>query len=102
VTTALIISLVVPIAAVAAFLAARGHLPKIATDIRGIALQTVIIIVVLLAIAGAVAGVLLTRGGEVVTELEEADITVNLANIKNATVCAEAGGSWNATTTTCS
>ena len=45
------------------------------SDARGIALQTVIIIVVLLAIAGAVAGVLLSRAGDVTTELQSADVT---------------------------
>ena len=45
------------------------------SDVRGVALQTVIVIVVLLAIAGAVAGVLLSRGGEAVAEAERQDIT---------------------------
>lgn len=45
------------------------------TDTRGIALQTVIIIVVLLAIAGAVAAVLLSTGAEVASDLEGSDIT---------------------------
>ena len=44
-------------------------------DTRGIALQTVIIIVVLLAIAGAVAAVLLSTGAEVASDLEESDVT---------------------------
>jgi len=44
-------------------------------DQRGIALQTIIIIVVLLAIAGAVAGVLLTRGADTAAQLESADVT---------------------------
>ena len=48
----------------------RRRLPAAAADSRGIALQTVIVIVVLLAVAGAVSGVLLTRGQEGVTELE--------------------------------
>ena len=45
------------------------------TDTRGIALQTVIIIVVLLAIAGAVAAVLLSTGAEVASDLEQSDVT---------------------------
>ena len=63
-TTAIIVSLLVPIAAAVAFLFARNRLPKPAVDSRGIALQTIIVIVVLLAIAGAVAAVLINRAGE--------------------------------------
>lgn len=66
-------------------------------DARGIALQTVIIIVVLLAIAGAVAGVLLTRGGEAVDQLEEQEITRNLATIDNEALCSAANGNWTGT-----
>ena len=44
-----------------------------AGDMRGIALQTVIIMVVLLAIAGGVAAVLLSTGSEVTGELESQD-----------------------------
>ena len=44
-------------------------------DERGIALQTVIIMVVLLAIAGTIAAVLLSRAGEVTSELESQDVT---------------------------
>ena len=47
-------------------------------DQRGIALQTVIIMVVLLAIAGAVAAVLLGRTGDVTTELENQDVTLTV------------------------
>ena len=71
------------------------------TDNRGIALQTVIIIVVLLAIAGAVAGVLLARGGEAVGELEDREVEVDLGDIENETLCEELGGTWTAATTTC-
>ena len=44
-------------------------------DMRGIALQTVIILVVLLAIAGTVAAVLLSRASDVTGELEAQDVT---------------------------
>lgn len=44
-------------------------------DQRGIALQTVIIIVVMLAIAGTVAGVLFSRANQVTSELRDADTT---------------------------
>lgn len=103
-TTALVISIAVPVVAGAILLSLRNRIPRLASDARGIALQTVIVVVVLLAIAGAVAGVLLTRGGQAVGELEETDVTVDLATIKNATLCTKAGGSYSGTGTagTCS
>lgn len=73
-------------------------------DQRGIALQTIIILVVLLAIAGAVAAVLLTRAGEETDRLE--DETDRWSDITNETGCDIAGGQWNldgdATTDDCS
>ena len=48
------------------------HRPR--TNQQGIALQTVIVIVVMLVIAGGVSGVLLSRGTEVISDLETADI----------------------------
>ena len=68
----LAIGLLVP--AAAAVLAQRRSLATKLADIRGVALQTVIVIVVMLVIAGAVAGVLLTRGGEVVSDLEGQEV----------------------------
>ena len=59
-------------------------------DERGIALQTIIIMVVLLAIAGAVAAVLLTRAGEDTTRLEEE--TTRWDEITDARGCEIAGG----------
>lgn len=75
--------------------AARG------SDIRGIALQTVIVMVVLLAIAGAVATVLLTRGGEAVSDLERQDIAREPADFTTATLCEAAGFNWNSSTSAC-
>lgn len=63
-------------------------------DARGIALQTVIIIVVLLAIAGAVAGVLLTRGGEATSQLERTDVVQSSYRYNNETLCRAAGFQW--------
>ena len=60
--TAIVLAIAVPSVAGAAFLALRNRLPGLVADVRGIALQTVIIMVVLLAVAGAVAGVLLSPG----------------------------------------
>lgn len=66
-------------------------------DKRGIALQTVIIMVVLLIIAGAVAGVLITRGNEAVSELEDQQIGLKPASFSTQTLCESASDSfsWN-------
>ena len=66
-------------------------------DERGIALQTVIIIVVMLAIAGAVAGVLLNRAGQVTDDLEQST-TYEWAQVNTDTACRIAGGgaTWHA------
>ncbi|MXZ53462.1 MAG: hypothetical protein F4Z34_09795 [Acidimicrobiaceae bacterium] len=62
-------------------------------DERGIALQTIIIVVVLLAIAGAVSAVLLTRAGTETDRLEGE--TDRWTGIANETGCEIAGGVWN-------
>ena len=95
--TAITISVVVPIVAGAACLAARKRLPTLAADIRGIALQTVIIMVVLLAIAGGVATVLLTRGGEAIQDIERQDIARDAADFTSEALCDAAGFSWSGT-----
>ena len=89
-TTAIAISIVVPIA----FLAVRGQLSRLAADVRGIALQTVIVMVVLLAIAGAVAAVLLTAGGQAAEDLERQDITREAGDYSTSALCAAAGFTW--------
>ena len=50
------------------------NLTRFSADTRGIALQTVIVIVVMLVIAGGVSGVLLSRGAEVTADLAEQEI----------------------------
>ena len=60
-------------------------------DQQGIALQTVIVIVVMLVIAGGVSGVLLSRGGDVISDLESAD--VNASEIGTADECTTAARS---------
>ena len=60
-------------------------------DMRGIALQTIIVMVVLLAIAGAVAGVLLARGSEETDRLDEVE-SVDYEDITSYTLCKSAGG----------
>lgn len=97
--TVVLLSVAVPIVGGAAYLALRGQLPKLASDVRGIALQTVIVMVVLLAIAGGVAAVLLTRGGEAVTDIENQKIARQASDYTNKTLCEAAGFSFNAAST---
>ena len=65
------------------------------SDERGIALQTVIIMVVLLAIAGGVAAVLFTRANEATTDLEAQSVTVAAGSIANKGLCTSSGHKWN-------
>ena len=92
--TVIVLSIVVPSVAAAVFMTLRGRLPIPVADRRGIALQTIIIMVVLLAIAGAVAAVLVTRAGTETDRLE--DETDRWTEIGNETGCDIAGGDWTA------
>ena len=85
-----VLALAVPAVAVVSGFALRGRALRLAADKRGIALQTIIIVVVLLAIAGAVAAVLLTRAGTETDRLE--DETDRWSEITNHTGCQIAGG----------
>ena len=62
------------------------HRPR--TNQQGIALQTVIVIVVMLVIAGGVSGVLLSRGGDVISDLESADVNATEINTKDECLAA--------------
>ena len=79
-----------------AYPAVRRRLPQSVADVRGIALQTVIIMVVLLAIAGGVAAALLQRGGEAITEIERQKITREPSEFKGKALCDAAGHTWTA------
>ena len=76
----------------------RARLQAARDDVRGIALQTIIIIVVLLAIAGAVAIALQQRAGDEIENLESSGSS-NLVfyGITAQTLCAVQGGTWTAT-----
>ena len=74
----------------------RKRAEATSADRRGIALQTVIIMVVLLVIAGAVAGVLLTRGQEAVSDLERQDVTQDPSSFSSEILCRAAGYKWSA------
>ena len=93
--TAIIVSLLAP---VAGFLLLRRLSPRVVADLRGIALQTVIIMVVLLAVAGAVAGVLLARGGDAVSDIEDAQVTRQASDYTVEALCKAAGHTWSTNT----
>ena len=89
-----IIAALVPSAVLVLGSLLRHRIPRIVTDLRGIALQTVIIMVVLLAVAGAVAGVLLTRGGDAVADIEAQEISRDAADYTRKELCEAAGFNW--------
>ena len=90
----ILLSIGIPCIVAAAFAGLRRRMPATVTDMRGIALQTVIIMVVLIAIAGAIAAVLVTRGGQAVDEIQRTNITAQPSNFKNKTLCEAANFHW--------
>ena len=93
------LSIGIPCIALAVCSGLRQRMPARAANTRGLALQTVIIMVVLLAIAGAVAAVLVTRGNEAVGEAERTDVTTDPADYTTEGLCEAAGFTWDANTT---
>ena len=91
----------VSVVAGVACLALRGRLPNLAADVRGIALQTVIIMVVLLAIAGGVSAVLLNRGGQAVTDIERQQISREASEFSGSALCNAAGYVWSSASSSC-
>lgn len=89
--TVALFAVVVPIVITIAFMALRGRFTRLTADNRGIALQTIIIIVVLLAIAGAVATVLLTRAGEETDRIVDLDTQLDSGTRIG---CEARGGNW--------
>ena len=67
-------------------------------DERGIALQTIIIMVVLLAIAGAVAAVLFNRAGQETQRLEDSAGSVEIYGISSELLCRTGNGTWQTRT----
>ena len=70
-------------------------MPSVGSDERGIALQTVIIMVALIAVAVAVSAVILTRGGEVADDLERQNVTFNPSRFRTQELCEEYRYSWD-------
>ena len=95
------VTALVPLLAASVWLAARGRMLRIVEDRRGIALQTVIIMVVLIAIAGGVATVLLTRGGSAVDDLEDTQVGRVASEFSNHQVCMAAGLTWSSASSHC-
>ena len=71
-------------------------------DERGIALQTVIIMVVLLAIAGGIAAVLLSRGQAASNQLEDQALGTPATSYTSSSFCRSAGFDWDDASTTAS
>ena len=70
--------------------------PRRFTDQRGIALQTVIIMVVLLAIAGGVAAVLFSRANDATQSLEQSNVSaIDYRDIGTESLCEGVGGVWD-------
>lgn len=89
------VSIIVPLAVALGLTALRSKLPRLVVDTRGIALQTVIIMVVLLAIAGSVAAVLLTRGSDAVDDLDQSSVGPEASEYNNERLCERAGYTWS-------
>lgn len=83
-----LLAVAVPAAAVTLGLALRQATQ--AADRRGIALQTVIIMVVLVVIGGAVAAVLVSRTGTETERLEDADSQLDANQYPNEALCLQA------------
>ncbi len=79
-TETLALAVGIPLALGAICLVSRRSRQLITADTRGIALQTVIVIVVMLVIAGGVSGVLLSRGSDVISDLESSDVSASEIN----------------------
>ena len=102
-TTILLITFAVPavLCAVAAFYRAAAPRPARAGDQRGIALQTVIIMVVLIVIAGGVSVALLGRGADVTDDLEQQGTAPAPDSYGTEALCELVNHTWNGTTNKC-
>ena len=98
---AIAIALAAPLVVIAGCAAGRRLRWRIVNDGRGIALQTVIVLVVLLVIAGGVAAILLTRGDEAVDQLDDVDTQRIASEFDNDFVCSAAGYTWSSASQHC-
>lgn len=88
------VAIPVVVAALGACLHKHARWRRVVADVRGIALQTVIIIVVLLAIAGTVAGVLLSQSSEVTGRLQDVGDEAFYSSFDEED-CVDEGGKWD-------
>ena len=78
------------------------HLTRsVRSDERGIALQTAIIMITLIAIALAVSAVMYTRGGEVADDLQRQNVTFDPGRFRTQELCEEYDYEWNTTDGEC-
>lgn len=70
-------------------------------DQRGVALQTVIVMVTLIAIALTVSAVLYTRGGEAADDLERQRLTRSPSDFSTQVLCEAYEFTWDTTNNTC-
>ena len=96
----IILSVAVPALIFSAHWVLRKRHPNLVADVRGIALQTVIIIVVLLAIGGGVAGVLLSRGGAAINNVKDQPVKVEASRYKDQFSCEAATHTWSSSSCT--
>lgn len=66
---------------------------RLRCDERGIALQTAIIMVALIAVAVAISAVILSRGGEVADGLQRQNVHVDLSRLDQP-LCEKYGYEW--------
>lgn len=69
--------------------------PVVKRDERGIALQTAIIMAVLIAVAVSISAVILSRGGEVADDLERQNVTFNPERLRTKQLCEEYDYKWD-------
>lgn len=74
---------------------------SVRADQRGFALQAVIIMTAMIAIALAVAAVMYTRGGEVADDLERQNLTRSPSEFTTQVLCEAYEYTWDTATNTC-
>ena len=99
-TTTLLTAFAVPAVLCAVVALRRAAVPRAARagDQRGIALQTVIIMVVLIVIAGGVSVALLNRGADVTEDLEEQGTAPAPGSYGTKALCELVNHTWNDST----
>lgn len=79
----------------------RRLVASLSRDESGFALQTVIVMTALIAIALAVSAVIVTRGGEVADDLERQRLTRSPSDFSTQVLCEAYEFTWDTNTNTC-